>query len=383
MTTVSSYGMVLTQINAMTTTSLLSQKLSTQLSNQTVSTNLAGNPERSRILNLTVTQNQLTAYTNSCTTAETTTSAYADSLSNLLTQAQTALSSVSSVKTSYTGISTASGSTSTNSTDAISAYSDLGTTIDQIMTEVQTDLNDPSAVGSGYLYSGLRDPTTASSPSYTTPTVTDLTSLPYFLGSTSPAPDPAGSTISGYTPPTDAVDATTTGVGGSNPDLPTYDADFAASRPAASSALLKLATGTKSVTIDDNETVSTSIPSTSTAFQDMINGLRAAKTAADQAQNYSTTDRDTFMGLAYSNLTNAISSIRSLEDQNDMTQATVTAKATQHNDALSLISTRFDALTGIDTTTVTAQLSAVDNQLTASYKATSELLSLSLVSYLK
>ena len=61
----------------------------------------------------------------------------------------------------------------------------------------------------------------------------------------------------------------------------------------------------------------------------------------------------------------------------------VTAKATQHNDALSLISTRFDALTGIDTTTVTAQLSAVDNQLTASYKATSELLSLSLVSYLK
>jgi hypothetical protein len=379
----STYAFLMSQVDIMNNTKALSQKYSTELSNGVQAVNLADNPNRSQILDLTGTENKKTAYLTSCTLGEVTTSSYSDSLSSLETVISNALSAVSSVKTSYTGIPTTSGSTDSNSESAISAYSDLSETIDQTMTEVTDDLNEQSATGNGYLYSGLRQPTGASTPSYTTPTVTDLTKLPYFLGSSSPAPDPAGTTISGYTPPTDAVDAITTGASGSNADLPTYDSDFASSRPAASTALLNLAYGTSKVTIDDNEAVSVGISSTSTTFQNLVNGLRAAKTAADQAGNYSTTDRDTFMGLAYSCLTSALAGIRSLETTNDMTGATLEAKASQHNDALTLINTRLDSIKGINTTTVTAQLAAANNQLTASYTATSSLLSLSLLTYLK
>ena len=91
------------------------------------------------------------------------------------------------------------------------------------------------------------------------PTVTDLTTLPYFLGANSPAPNPPGATIAGYSPPANAVDPTAT------TDLPTYDADFAASRPAASSTLVAMATGSRKVTIDDNETVNVGITSTNSA----------------------------------------------------------------------------------------------------------------------
>ncbi len=377
------YASLLSQITAMTTTSALSQKLSNQLSNGVKAVDLADNADHGQILDLTTSKAKRTNYAKSCTTAAVTTSSYSDSLTSLMTLAKNALGSVQTAKTSYTGISSAGGATSQSATDALQAFTTLGTTVTQYMQEASIDLNEQTADGNGYLYSGLRTPTSVSTPSYTTPTVVDLTQLPYFLGATSPAPNPAGTTIAGYTPPTNAVDTTTTAVGGANADLPTYDADFSASRPAASAALLNLAYGTQKVTIDDNQTVNVGISSTASAFQDLVNGLRAAKTAADQAGNYSTADRDQFMTLAYSSLTKAVTGLQALQNQNSLTDATVQGKNTQHEDWLSLITNRLDSLNAIDTTTVTASLAAANNQLTASYKATASLLSLSLVSYLK
>ena len=382
MQAISTYSSLLTQINTMTSTSQLTQKLSYELSSGTKAVDLADNPDRQQVLDLTVSKDKREGYIKSCTLAAVTTSEYSVSLKNLETLATNAMKSVESLRTTYTGISSASGSTATTATDALSAFSDLGQTIDQAMTEVTVGLNERTASGA-YLYSGLRQPTGASSPATTLPPVSDLTQLPYFLGSTSSAPNPAGTTVSGYTPPSNAVDAYTTPASGSNPDLPAYDADFGASRPAASSALVAMATGTQKVTIDDKESVTLNITSNATAFQDLINGLRAAKTAADQAGTYSTADRDTFMNLAYSSLTKAVDGIRTLENQNSVTDAAVQNKSTQHTDSVNLMTSRLDTLVGVDTTTVTVQLATLNNQLSASYKATASLLNMSLMNYLK
>ena len=118
-------------------------------------------------------------------------------------------------------------------------------------------------------------------------------------------------------------------------------------------------------------------------FQDLINGLRAAKTAADQAGTYTTGDRDTFVNLAYSNLNKALDGIRALENQNSLTDATLQNKAAQHTTDLNMIGTRLNDLVGVDTTTVTVELAAANNQLNASYKVTSTMLGLSLMNYLK
>ena len=377
MQAISTYGTLLSQLNAINTTSALSQKYSNQLSSGNKATDLSDNADRIQVLDLTVTKAKRESYAKSCTLAGTTTAEYTTSLSNLETIITSALKSVRSVMGTYTGVSSASGSTDETAVNALSAFTSLGQTIDQTMKEVAVSLNEQSASGGAYLYSGLRDPTANSTPSYTVPTVSDLGSLPYFLGANSPAPNPAGTSIAGYTPPANAVDATATG------DLPTYDADFAASRPGASATLVSMAGASRKVTVDDKETVSVGISSTNSTFQDLINGLRAAKTAADQAGTYTTDDRDAFTTLAYSNLSKALTGIRQLENQNSVADAALQNKNTQHTNYLDLITARLDGLVGVDTTTVTVQLAASNNQLTASYKATSTMLGLSLMNYLK
>ena len=377
MTAISTYGSLLSQLTAINNTTTLSQKYSLQLSSGTVATDLSQNADRTQVLDLGVDQAKRQGYVKSCTLAATTTSEYSTSLSNVETLITNALKAVSSTKGSYSGVSSSSSDTDETAVNALSAFTDLGQTINQTMKEVQVDLNEQSGSGGAYLYSGLRDPTSNPNPTYTVPTVTDLASLPYFLGTNSGAPNPAGTTISGYTPPSNAVDdyATT--------DLPTYDADFASTRPGASSDLVSMATGSRQVTVDDNETVSYGITSTNTTFQDLINGLRAAKTACDQAGNYTTDDRDTFMNLSYACLNKALTGIRALENQNSVADAAIQNKQTQHNTDLNLMTTRLDSLTAVDSTSVTVELAAANNQLTASYKATSSMLGLSLMNYLK
>ena len=377
MQAISTYGSVLSQLNAINTTSSQTLKYSNQLSTGSKATDLADNADRTQVLDLTVTKAKRESYVKSCTLAATTTAEYTTSLSGLETTITNALKAVQGVQGSYTGISSSSTDTAETAVNALSAFTDLGQTIDQTMKSVTVALNEQSASGGAYLYSGLRDPTANSTPSYTVPTVSDLSSLPYFLGANSSAPNPAGNSISGYTPPSNAVDAVTTS------DLPTYDADFASSRPAASTALTSMANGSRTVSIDDAQTVGVGITSTDSTFQNLVNGLRAAKTACDQAGNYTTDDRDTFVSLAFSSLTKALEGIRSLENKNSVSDAAVQNKSSEHTNYLDLITKRLDSLEGVDTTTVTVQLAAANNQLTASYKATSSMLSLSLMNYLK
>jgi len=390
---VSTYSSLLAQTNVMTSTSQLSQKLSYELSSGKKAVDLADNPDRQTILDLTLTKNSREAYVKSCTLASTTVSQYDSSLNYLEDIIKKSLKTVQGLRTTYQGISSnpATAVDKSQASNTQTAYIDMGLTINQIMVETQIGLNEPKASGNGYLFAGLRTPTSA--PVYTLPPVSDLTNLPYFLGDVPAAPP--GSTIAGYAPPFPgpAVDPTTTAA---SLPLPTYDADFLkVPPPFPLPSQLAQAWGTQKVTIEDTETLNINITSTHPAFQNLINGLRAAKTAADQCANYSTTVRDQYMDLSYAYLNRALNGgldpttntwvvgIRSLVNQNLTNQETLQTKTDYHNTDLSVLNTRLDTLIGVDTTDVTVRLATANNQLQASYKATASLLSMSLMNYLK
>ncbi|MEI8393966.1 MAG: hypothetical protein WCF85_04465 [Rhodospirillaceae bacterium] len=438
MNPVSTYSFLMSQQMIMTDTAQLSEKLSTQLSTGKRAVDLADNPDRERILDLTMSKNNRDSYVKSSTLGELVTSQYTISLTHLETLTNNALKAVQGLRTTFTGIPTPSNSTIQQQIDALAKFTQLGASIDQTMVDTKITLNEKSSSGDGYLYSGLRSPTTSPIPTWTLPPVSDLTALPYFLpanptlaGDLLPHPtdkttipgynDPASpaSALTRYNPATLAISpsspvappavptvdvdfyagpiATAAGV---SPrvvtGLPVYDSDYgthqkftdpaSAAFDATGASVARLrntAYGSQKLTIDDNETIGINITSNDAAFQDMINGLRAAKTACDQAGNYSTTDRDNFMDLAYSYLSKGLNGIRLLEQKNTIADTAMKNKVKIHTESLDVINTRLDQLVGVDTTSVTVQLATANNQLQASYKATATLLGMSLMNYLK
>lgn len=412
MTPVSTYATLQSQTNAMTASAQLSQKLSYELTSGKRAVDLADNPDRQQVLDLSQTKDSREAYVKSCTLGQVTTSQYTDSLQHMETIITSALKSVQGVLGATTGMPTAPPANPTDPTVVAtkSKFTDLGNTINQLMTDATITLNDKSAAGNGYLYAGLRTP--ASTPTYTLPPVRDLTQLPYFLDTavpeqmpvtglpnTSLPPWPPAPAVP-VAPPTGpgpiAVDPTVTSGTGVNPGLPTYDADYQKAAPGGQMPTqLDQSWGVQKVTIDDREAIPLNITSNAPAFQNLINGLRAAKTAADQSSVYSTATRDQYISLAYSCLSRALNGglnpttntwdpgIRDLEAWNSENAVQLNNKAGVHNTDLSVINTRLDTLVGVDTTTVTVQLATANNQLQASYKVTASLLGMSLMNYLK
>ena len=404
---VSTYGAIQTQINTMNATSQLSQKLSTELSTNSQGTDLADNTNRSQVISLTSSKDQINSYISSCNLGSITTSLYTNSLSNILSIAQNALKTVQSMQGSYTGQPSPVPSAQTTQTqaDAYSAFQTLGDSINQMMSETTIALNEQSPTGA-YLYAGLRNPTSdppktaAGKNAYNLPPVVDLTQLPYFASSdgTLPgatAPSPANpTTVASYTPAAGSPDpsyaTTQTANPGAmdpvttSPNLPLYDTDYNTDAPVGNySKASTLAWGTQKVTIDQGQTQTLNITSNNPAFQDLVNGLRAAKTAADQAGNYSTSDRDSFLSQSYSALSKAVLGLEGLQQTNGLSQLAFQSSSQTHSNTLTLVTTQLDTDVAVNTTTVTAQLASVNNQLQSSYKVTSELLNMSLLNYLK
>ena len=412
----STYSSLLTQNNIMINTTLLTTKLSNELSTGKRALDLADNPDRLTVLDLTQTKNDKSSFLKSCTLGQITTSQYTVSLQHIEKVATTALKSVQDLMSASKGRPSPSGSTIPTEQDMLNQYSALSNTITQALADMTISLNEQSSSGGGYLYSGLRNP--SGIPTYSVPPVRDLTTLPYFLGDV--AEIPANTTLpqwppapaTAVVPPTGplagppftaAVDPITTATATVPPqpgqeglDLPTYDSDYAKADPAPPlPTLLSMAWGTQKLTIDTNETVNLNINSTDPTFQTLINGLRAAKTAADQAGTYSTDVRDLYMNKAFSYLTKAlnggpdpnsghwIGGIRGLEQKNSLTELAIQTKSDLHTTDLNLINQRLDLLVGVDSTTVTVQLATANNQLQAAYKVTASLLSMSLINYLK
>ena len=389
----STYSSLLTQNNIMINTSLLTTKLSNELSTGKRALDLADNPDRLTVLDLTQSKNDKAAYVKSCTLGQITTAQYTVSLQHIEKVATTALKSVQDLMSASNGRPSPNGSTIPTEQDMLAQYSTLSNTITQALADMSISLNEQSSSGGGYLYSGLRNPSGV--PTYSLPPVRDLNTLPYFTsvsGIPANPPDP----VTAYpTPPTPAgsVDPTVTAAG---PDLPTYDSDYGKAAPAAPlPSQLSMAWGVQQLTIDTKETVNLNISSTNPAFQNLVNGLRAAKTAADQAGTYTTAERDGFMSQAFSYLTRAINGgidpttntwsggIRDVEQKNSLTELQIQTKSDLHTTDLNIINQRLDSLVGVDSTTVTVQLATANNQLQAAYKVTASLLSMSLINYLK
>ena len=381
----STYSSLLTQNNIMINTSLLTTKLSNELSTGKRALDLADNPDRLTVLDLTQSKNDKAAYVKSCTLGQITTSQYTVSLQHIEKVATTALKSVQDLMSASNGLPSPNGSTIPSEQNMLSQYSTLSNTI--------ISLNEQSSSGGGYLYSGLRNPSGV--PTYTLPPVRDLNTLPYFTSASGIAANPPDPVTAYPTPPTPAgsVDPTVTAAG---PDLPSYDSDYGKAAPAAPlPTQLSMAWGVQQLTIDTKETVNLNISSTNPAFQNLVNGLRAAKTAADQAGTYTTTERDGFMHQAFSYLTRAINGgidpttntwnggVRDLEQKNSLTELQIQTKSDLHTTDLNIINQRLDSLVGVDSTTVTVQLATANNQLQAAYKVTASLLSMSLINYLK
>ena len=418
MQTISTYGSLLTQLNAISSTNTLTNRYSNELSTGNIATDLSDNPNRQQVLDLTETNAKMQSYTKSCTLASITTSEYTNSLSSLETQITTALKSVQGLQGVYTNQSSAATDTSETAVNALQAFTNLGQTIDQTMTEVSISLNEQSSSGGAYLYSGMRQPTASPAlqgvaANYTSPSVvTNLNQLPYFASSDGTAPiTPANQTIvtpAGYTAtsPGPAIDAIVTNSTGSNPGLPAYDQDYGTYNggtltAAQQTQMLSMAYGSNQVTIDDAETVSVGITSNDLTFQCLANGLRAAHTACDQAGTYNSSDRDSYLNTGSQYLSLAIyggpipnttgangqplycPGIRALENQNTVNDTTIQNKSTQLTNNTNLLTTRLDSLVGVDSTTVTVQLATANNQLQASYKATATMLGMSLMNYLK
>ena len=412
----------------MINTSLLTTKLSQELSMGVKAVDLADNPDRQTILDLTKTKNDRDTYVKSCTLGQIVTSQYTVSLKHIETVATTAQKAVQGLMSSSAGLPSAPFTSTDSSVQSmLSQYSSLSQTITQALNDMTISLNEQSSSGDGFLYSGLRNP--YGIPTYTLPPVRDLNSLPYFQPTTAPlAPGPADpvANIPNTNPPVPyitnpnnvagSVDPLVTSPTGVNPGLPLYDADFGIAATTATTTVgaqalpdqITMAWGVQKLTIDTKETVTLNVSATAPAFQNLINGLRAAKTAADQAGSYTTADRDAYMNQAYSCLTRAISGgidtypninpataglanpftiwdngIRGLEQQNSLSELSIQTKSNGHTADLNIINSRLDSLIGIDATPVTVQLATANNQLQAAYKSTASLLSMSLLNYLK
>ncbi len=223
MQALSTYSALLTQNNIMINTSLLTTKLSNELSTGKKAVDLADNPDRLTILDLTTTKNDKDSYVKSCTLGQITTSQYDVSLKHIESIATTALKSVQDLMGSSASLPSPIGSIIPSEQDTLSQYDALSQTITQALSDTTISLNEQSSSGGSYLYSGLRNPSGV--PTYTVPSVRDLNTLPYFSSPSGIAPNPPDPLTPYPTPPTPpgAPDPTVTAPGGTNPGLPVYE----------------------------------------------------------------------------------------------------------------------------------------------------------------
>jgi flagellin-like hook-associated protein FlgL len=380
---ISTLASYLRQQSAINDTRRASERYGLQLSTGKYALDLADNPARLQIVDLRGIKAHRQSYLQTAQLAQVTTGVYNISLNHITKLATDSLERIRALRNA-TANQSSTNLAVTAEKDIFDLYSELGTFVNNTMTDLTISLNEKN--GDEYLYAGARRPTAAPTPpAYTLPPVRDLSTLPYFLSPTV-AEVPANTTVAPYPAPANGPGALGVDplVTSASATLPTYDADFGQAAPAAPyPSQITQAWHTRKVTIDDAEQVTVGITSTNKAFQDMVNGLRAAHTAADQASNYTTAERDAYMDQAVSSLTTAVDGLRALMNQNSLADAALMTKAKTHTSTINLLKTRLDTLEGIDGTEVAASLSATNTQLEASYKVTANLLGMSLLNYLK
>ncbi|MBI1209144.1 MAG: hypothetical protein GC191_17870 [Azospirillum sp.] len=406
---ISTLGFISRQTVAFTNTRSLSEDLAHQLSTGLKAVDLADNPDRLRILDLRTTKSNRESYLTSIDIATTTVDANKVALDHLKQVVKDVLDNVRKVSANTSALDP----TQPNF-DPEQQFAQLSSFINAAMADVTVTMNE--RVGDSFLFSGSR----VSLP-YATPPVADLTNKALVPDFTTAYPlpavqvdDPTSLIPLDIRPATFTAPSGYAGVGPNdatgNPVvqlLPIYDSDANTADPAGLQTVVQQAWLSPNATIDDNQTVSYKFTSVDATFQHLMNGLRAARTATDHASPSSTpageqlsvADRNAYFALAVSSLDKALNGdpnnaaiappmpstlgLTGMIVKNDLAQLTLSSKETFHKDQISLLTTKLERLEGIDSADVTAKLAAANNQLEASYQATSSLLHLSLLNYLK
>jgi len=397
-TPISTLGFINQQLDAITSGRKLVDTYSLQMSTGKKAVDLADNPDRLQILDLRSLKTSRESYLTSITMATTTVNANKLALDHLTDLATKLLAQVTTI----------AGGTSTfdpakPNFDPTQQFNQLSSYVNSVSSEVTATLNEK--IGDSYLFGGSR-----SSLPYSTPPVVDLTNkslVPDFstVYTTPQVDDPlnltpanASSSASYVAPvgPPPKYNPTTSAL----QNLPIYDADVNQATPAAPlQSRDKQAWLSPKVTIDEGQSVDYRFTSVDPTFQQLINGIRAARTAADNASTLSVADRNSYLQLAVSSLNKALYGdtnnpaitaprpatlgLRGMGSKNDLTLVTLNTKQDYHNQTINLVTSKLDSLEGINDTEVAVKLSAANYQLEASYKATSSMLGLSLMNYLK
>jgi flagellar hook-associated protein 3 FlgL len=227
------------------------------------------------------------------------------------------------------------------------------TTLQALIKGLQTDVGATlnTQVGDRFLYSGTR---------FNTQPVVDLTQL------TPPAtPVPFTPVV----PNTVALASPPNPAGTFNSPLPTYDTQSPAVDP------FNQAYATQTANVSPTATVTYGITSNDPTFQALVYALQEAQagttaTGATQQQ---------FFANANSALQTAVTGIQNLQQQNGNVEVTIKSQQTLQTQTINNLQSQLGNLQNVDSATVATELTSLENQLQASFKVTSSILNLSIL----
>lgn len=300
-------------------------QLSSELSTGQKSLNLAdySPADTANILSLNSTIDRTNGYQGVINTVQPVLATYQSSLDGVLAQGNTVEQLVSSL---------------TNNTSTTIA--DLGSQIQSALSNVAYYLN--QQVGNTYIFSGT------GSRSTTIPVISDFSTLPV--------------------PPTETGPTT-------SPALPAYDTAYVAgATPPSSSTAAYATTG---VQIDDNLTVPVGVSSNDPAIQNLVLGMRYAYAATQDPANASA-----YAAQARSLITTGISGVQALETHVVGQETQFSTTQTDHTNLLSDLTGQLGTIQNADSATVSAQITALQTQIEASYTVIGKIANLSLTKYL-
>lgn len=154
-----------------------------------------------------------------------------------------------------------------------------------------------------------------------------------------------------------------------SPTLPPYDTAAPGSNAQAYTK--------DTVAIDDSLSLSYGIPSTDSAIQNLMQGMRYAYAATQDASNY-----QTYMAQAQTYLKTALDGVRSLRAQVAGNQKILSDTQKSQQGTIDLLQTQINKIRNADINEVSVKINAYNTQLQASYAATSKLINLSILNYI-
>jgi flagellar hook-associated protein 3 FlgL len=279
-------------------------------------------------------------------------------LQGSIQETQSWIDNAAQINDYLTGYNTALGQLGKDATQLQTALNQIGTTgatstqalqtlIQGLEADVGATLN--TQVGDRYIFAGNR---------YTTAPTVDLTQL------AAPTTPQAIVLASGSTTP---------------PTIPNYDTAYAGTSPSGVVASGTSYYAQQQVTVAAGQTMSYGVSADDPTMQQLVYALKQAEAGA--ASGNSATAQQ-FFANAKSAVATAIAGLQSLTQQNgDVTSQLGDETATQKQ-TLSTLQTQLGNITQVDPATVATELSNIENQLNGTYKATSTILNLTLLTYL-